>query len=206
MDKRPWRSLSLVIALALAVISSVGTSVPKQVRAQAVADAGGGSWSYAQPMPSPRTSFAAVLGPNGRIYVIGGEDNNGNKLNTVSGSGPEAHGFRSRYLPHNYEAAAIYSVKVTNHYSAEWRVAGGAGLPDRRARPATTTKPRDLRLIKVQVFGSERVAVRVCTAGVSRDTTVSRRRLKGFSTLQGDCFPIGRRHAAATLEARRGLR
>ena len=40
------------------------------------------SWTTVAPMPTPRYGLAAVSGPDGRIYAIGGDDGS-SYLNTV---------------------------------------------------------------------------------------------------------------------------
>jgi N-acetylneuraminic acid mutarotase len=45
-------------------------------------------WTTAAPMPTARAAFAAVTGPDGLIYAIGGTDGNGNILTTVEAYDP----------------------------------------------------------------------------------------------------------------------
>jgi hypothetical protein len=53
-----------------------------------VYDAAANVWSQTTPLPTPRANHAAVIGHDGRIYVIGGQDANNDPLNTVDAFDP----------------------------------------------------------------------------------------------------------------------
>lgn len=55
-----------------AVAASLAFVAPVRI---AHAEAGDGSWAPAAPLPTPRDAPAAAVGPDGRVYVIGGSNN-----------------------------------------------------------------------------------------------------------------------------------
>jgi N-acetylneuraminic acid mutarotase len=49
------------------------------------------AWSFVAPMPTPRSGLAAVLGADGRIYAIGGQNASGTPLATVEAYTPASN-------------------------------------------------------------------------------------------------------------------
>jgi len=78
---------------AMGGLTTWGSTQPRNVVERY--DATTNVWSQVAPMPSARAGHAAVLGPDGRIYVIGGMGSGGQILNSVDVYDPVADSWSS---------------------------------------------------------------------------------------------------------------
>ena len=87
------RTLTAASFSLLGVLAAAAAWMSPPVLAVAAREAEG--WAPAPSMLTPREDFGAVAGPDGRIYVAGGNDANGNLLNSAEVYDPSARSWKA---------------------------------------------------------------------------------------------------------------
>jgi N-acetylneuraminic acid mutarotase len=117
---RHWQVLSMAGATALLGLAMIGLSAPGPSRAQASLP---GIWTQKHPLPTVRSEVYAAAA-NGKLYVIGGQNNERTDLYVNDEYDPATDSWRERAgMPHGMNHAAMTSL------DGKIYVAGGFAFP-----------------------------------------------------------------------------
>ena len=93
-----------------------------------VAARGAEGWAPAPSMLTPREDFGAVAGPDGRVYVAGGNDANGNLLNSAEVYDPTARSWKAiASMPTTRDSVALATGRDGRIYAIGGEIAASHG-------------------------------------------------------------------------------